>query len=58
MRTSGGRGYEGWILAIPVIALLIVASLRTGGVEGLLYDLNSAFRDLGAAVADFVRHAF
>jgi hypothetical protein len=58
MRTSGGRGQDGWIIAIPVIAFLVAASLRSGGVAGLLYDLNGAFRHFGAAVVDFVRHAF
>jgi len=58
MRTSGGRGYEGWIIAIPAIALLIATSSRSGGVAGLLYDLNSALRQFGAVVVDFVRHAF
>jgi hypothetical protein len=58
MRTSGGRGYEGWIIAIPVIALLVATSSKSGGVAGLLYDLNSALRQCGAVVVDFVRHAF
>jgi hypothetical protein len=58
MRTSGGRGYEGWIMAIPVIALLVAASLRSGGVDGLLHDLNGTVRQVGGAVVDFVRDVF
>ena len=58
MRTSGGRGHEGWIMAIPVIALLVVASVRSGGVDGLLHDLNGAVRQVRAAVVDFVRDVF
>ena len=58
MRTSGGRGYEGWITAIPVIALLVAASLASGGVDGLLYGLDGAVRQVGAAVVDFVRDVF
>ena len=58
MRTSGGRGFEGWIMAIPVIALLVAASLASGGVDGLLYGLDGVVRQVGAAVADFVRAVF
>jgi hypothetical protein len=55
MRTSGGRGFEGWIIAIPLIALVVTASLANGGVDGLLYGIDSAARELLAAVVDFVR---
>ena len=55
MRTSGGRGFEGWIMAIPLIALVVAASLANGGVDGLLYGVDSTVRDVLAAVVDFVR---
>ena len=55
MRTSGGRGFEGWIMAIPLIALVVAASLANGGVDGLLYGIDSAVRQVLAAVVDFVR---
>ena len=55
MRTSGGRGFEGWIMAIPLIALVVAASLANGGVDGLLYGLDSTVRQVLAAVVDFVR---
>jgi hypothetical protein len=58
MRTSGGRGHEGWITAIPLIALLVVASLASGGVDGLLYGVDGAVRQIVAAVAGFVRDVF
>jgi hypothetical protein len=55
MRNSGGRGFEGWITAFPLIALVVAASLANGGVDGLLYGLDSTVRQLLAAVVDFVR---
>ena len=55
MRTSGGRGFEGWIMAIPLIALVVAASLANGGVDGLLYGIDSTVRQVLAAVVDFVR---
>ena len=58
MRTSGGRGFEGWIMAIPVIALVVAASLASGGVDGLLYGIDGAVRQVVAAVVDFVRDVF
>jgi hypothetical protein len=58
MRTSGGRGFEGWIVAIPLIALVVAASLSNGGVDGLLYGVNSTVREVQAAVVDFVRDVF
>ncbi len=57
MRTSGGRGFEGWIVAIPLIAVLAAASLSHGGVTGVLYELNSAIREVWTAVAQFVHQA-
>ena len=55
MRTSGGRGFEGWIMAIPLIALVVAASMANGGVDGLLYGIDSTVRQVLAAVVDFVR---
>ena len=52
MRTSGGRGNEGWMMAIPLIALVAVSSFR--GVDGLLYGLESAIREVVIAVLGFV----
>jgi len=58
MRTSGGRGHEGWIMAIPLIALVVAASLGSGGVEGLLYGLDGAVRQVVASVVGFVSDVF
>ena len=53
MRTSGGRGFEGWIMAIPLIALLVAASLANGGVDGLLYGIDSAVRQVLGSGGEF-----
>jgi hypothetical protein len=58
MRTSGGRGHEGWIMAIPVIALLVAASMASGGVDGLLHGVDGAVRQIVAAVVGFVSDMF
>ena len=55
MRTSGGRGSEGWIMAIPIIALLVVASTRSGGLAPALYELNSAILQIWTAIMEFVQ---
>ena len=44
MRTSGGRGAEGGIMAIPIAALIIAASASNGGADGMLLMLESAVR--------------
>ncbi len=58
MRTSGGRGNEGWIMAIPLIALLVAASFANGGVDGLLYGLDGALRQIVASAVGFVSDVF
>jgi hypothetical protein len=55
MRTSGGRGFEGWIVSIPLIALVVAASQVHGGVDGLLYGIDSTVRAVLAAAMNFVR---
>jgi hypothetical protein len=52
MRTSGGRGAEGWILAIPVVALIVVAALTEGGVDGMFVTLDRLIRTTIASVVD------
>ena len=58
MRISGGRGHEGWLIAISLIGLLVVASLASGGVDGLLDGVDGAVRQVVAAVVGFVRDVF
>ena len=58
MRTSGGRGNEGWMMAIPLVALLVAASMANGGVDGLLHGLESAIRQVVTAMIGFVSDLF
>lgn len=58
MRTSGGGGVEGWIAAIPIFALIIVASMSAGGPDAMLSTLNDILRTIMASVADLVRGLF
>ena len=58
MRTSGGRGAEGWIMAIPIVALIVAASASHGGAEGMLMMLESTIRTTITGVADFLGQLF
>ncbi|HXW05676.1 MAG TPA: hypothetical protein VD833_10625 [Vicinamibacterales bacterium] len=54
MRTSGGRGAEGWIMAFPVVALIVAASLRGDGFGMMLVGLERTIRELSTAVLNFL----
>lgn len=58
MRTSGGRGADAWMLAIPVIALLVAGSLSEGGVDAVLLRLESIIRHTLSAGAGLVTRLF
>lgn len=58
MRTSGGRGAEGWIMAIPIVALILAASASNGGVHGTLLMLETAVRQTVTGVLDFLGQLF
>ena len=58
MRTSGGRGAEGWITAIPILALMVAASMSLGGPDAMLRMLDDTIRTTIASVADLVRGLF
>lgn len=58
MRTSGGRGAEGWIMAIPIVALIIAASASNGGANGMLLMLENTFRRTVTGVLEFVAQLF
>lgn len=58
MRTSGGRGADAWMLAIPVAALVVAGSMSAGGVDALLITLESAIRHTVMAAGAFVRGLF
>ena len=58
MRTSGGRGAEGWIMAIPIFALIVASTMSAGGLNGMLITLEGAVRTTFTSVVDFVRALF
>lgn len=55
MRTSGGRGAEGWILAIPMLALIVAGSMAGGGVDAVLITIEGTIRETCTAIVNFVR---
>ena len=58
MRTSGGRGADGWMVAIPIVALIVASTMSAGGVDGMLIMVDGLVRTTFTAVVDFVRALF
>ena len=58
MRTSGEGGSEGWIMAIPIAALIIAASAAAGGPEALLMSLEGTVRSLVGSAVDLMNSVF
>ena len=58
MRTSGGPGHEGWILVIPVAAMLVAVTMTNGGAHAMLITLEAAIRETVTGVASFVVELF
>jgi hypothetical protein len=58
MRTSGGRGAEGWIMGIPILALILASTMSSGGVDGMLIMLEGVLRTTITSVVDLVRGLF
>jgi hypothetical protein len=58
MRTSGAGGSEGWIMAIPIAALIVAASAAAGGPEALVMSLEGTVRSLVQSAVDLVNSAF
>jgi hypothetical protein len=58
MRTSGGRGADAWMLAIPVLALLVAGSMSAGGVDAVLLTVESTIRHTVVAGLEFVTKLF
>ena len=58
MRTSGGRGAEGWIMGIPIVALIVASTMSAGGVNGMLIMLEGVVRTTISAVVLFVSALF
>ena len=58
MRTSGEGGSEGWIMAIPIAALIIAASAAAGGPEALLTSLEGTVRSLVGSAVNLMSSVF
>ncbi len=58
MRTSGGRGADAWMLAIPVAALLVAGTMSAGGFDGMVLQLESVIRHTFSAGLNFVTRLF
>jgi hypothetical protein len=58
MRTSGAGGSEGWIMVIPIAALIVAASAVAGGPEALLMSLEGTVRSLVRSAVDLASSAF
>jgi uncharacterized membrane protein YraQ (UPF0718 family) len=58
MRTSGARGAEGWILAIPLAAMFVAATMSNGGAHAMLLLLESTVRETLGAVVSFFGQLF
>ena len=58
MRTSGGRGADGWMMAIPIFGLIVASTMSAGGVDGMLIMLDDVVRTTITSVVDFVRALF
>ena len=58
MRTSGGRGAEGWIVVVPVAALLVAMTMNNGGAHETLLPMERVIRDTFTTAFHFVRELF
>ena len=58
MRTSGAGGSEGWIMAIPIAALIVAATATAGGPEALLVSLEGTLRSLVGSAVTLVSSVF
>ena len=58
MRTSGGRGADGWIVAFPIVALIVASTMSAGGVNGMLIMLEGVVRTTISSVVLFVSALF
>jgi len=58
MRASGGRGADAWMLAVPVVALLVAASMSSGGLNAALLTLDSTIRHTLNAGLAFITKLF
>jgi hypothetical protein len=55
MRTSGGRGAEGWIIVIPVVALMVAMMMTNGGAHETVLTLERMVRETFTSLVEFVQ---
>lgn len=58
MRTSGSARSDLWMMAIPLLALLVFTSFANGGLDSMLSSLDSILRGAFRSVADFISSLF
>jgi hypothetical protein len=58
MRTSGGRGAEGWIVVIPIAALMVAMTMTNGGAHETVLTLERMFRETLTSAVAFVQRLF
>jgi hypothetical protein len=58
MRASGGRGADAWMLTIPVVALVVAASMSAGGMNAALLTIESTVRHTLTAGLAFITKLF
>ena len=58
MRSSGGRGADGWMIGIPLLALVVASTMSAGGLNSMLLTLESGIRHSFTAAVAFVSKLF
>lgn len=58
MRSSGGRGADAWMIAIPLLAVLVVGAMAGGGPDAALLTLERTVRQVITAGWEFARSLF
>ncbi len=58
MRTSGGRGAEGWIVVIPIAALMVAMTMTNGGAHETVLTLERMAREMFTSAVQLVHRLF
>jgi len=58
MRTSGGGGSDGWMMFIPLLALVVFSAYATGGGHALLLTLDDIVRTVVQSTVNLVSSVF
>jgi hypothetical protein len=56
MRTSGGRGLEGWIMAIPIAGLITAMAMNRGGVHEAVLAVERVIHEMLSSTMAYVAH--